>query len=188
MFPFILFQAVNLVNGDQKTFSFDASGFVGDIGFAVVETTDDDAILSRMDELLPEMVACKKEKGLSCIFLAVVNIVKLHSHLLLCGPTETALAKAAFDGKILKDGKLMDLGGRVSRKKDYIPVITKVIKNGWERPKSLARGPSDIGLDLLGELEVDPNDPHGNITRRGSVLDKKGDKNIIDAEDESLTI
>ncbi len=29
-----------LVNGDQKTFSFEASGFSGDIGFAVVETTD----------------------------------------------------------------------------------------------------------------------------------------------------
>ena len=29
-----------LVNGDQKTFSFEASGFNGDIGFAVVETTD----------------------------------------------------------------------------------------------------------------------------------------------------
>ena len=29
-----------LVNGDSKTFSFEASGFNGDIGFAVVETTD----------------------------------------------------------------------------------------------------------------------------------------------------
>ena len=167
--------AVNLVNGDQKTFSFEASGFTGDIGFAVVETTDDDAILNRVDELLPEMVACKKEKGLSCIFLAVVNIVKLHSHLLLCGPTETALASSAFGGDILSDGLLMDLGKRVSRKKDYIPVITKVIKEGWKRPENLGRGLSNVDIAELGTLEVDPTDPHGNIMRRGSVLQEPKD-------------
>lgn len=163
--------AVNLVNGDQKTFSYDASGFSGDIGFAVVETTDDDAILSRVEELLPEMVACKREKGLQCVFLAVVNIVKLHSHLLLCGPTETALATSAFGGAI--SGNLMDLGGRVSRKKDYIPSITKTIKDGWKRPENLGRGPSTVDIADLGRLEVDPNDPHGNVKRNGSKLEKK---------------
>lgn len=157
----------------QKTFTFEASGFNGEIGFAVVETTDDDAILSRVDELLPELVACKKEKGLSCIFLAVVNIVKLHSKLLLCGPTERALAQATFgDGTMITDS-LMDLGGRVSRKKDYIPVMTKTINGGWERPQHLGRGPSTIALASLGTLGVDPNDPHGNVIRRGSTLDQK---------------
>ena len=47
-----------------------------DIGFAVVETTDDAVIIDRLDELLPEIVACKKEKELSALFLAVVNIVR----------------------------------------------------------------------------------------------------------------
>mmetsp|Transcript_34794 Transcript_34794/g.70383 ORF Transcript_34794/g.70383 Transcript_34794/m.70383 type:complete len:321 (+) Transcript_34794:911-1873(+) len=160
-----------LVNGDQKTFSFDGAGFHGDIGFAVVETTDDDAILNRIDELLPEMVACKKEKDLSCIFLAVVNIVKLHSHLLLCGPTEHALASKSFGGDVTMDGALMDLGGRVSRKKDYIPVITQVIKDGWKKPMNLGRGLSMVDVTQLGKLEVDPNDPHANVKRIGSVLD-----------------
>ena len=177
-----------LVNGDQKTFSFDASGFQGDIGFAVVETTDDDAILSRVDELLPEMVACKKEKNLQCIFLAVVNIVKLHSNLLLCGPTEHALASKAFGGNVTMDGALMDLGGRVSRKKDYIPTITSVIKDGWSKPENLGRGLSMVDMSQLGKLEVDPNDPHGNVTRVGSVLDSpeiKGKKTCESADKES---
>lgn len=160
-----------LVNGDQKTFSFDAAGFKGDVGFAVVETTDDDAILNRIDELLPEMVACKKEKNLSCIFLAVVNIIKLHSHLLICGPTELALAEKAFGGNVTMDGALIYLGGRVSRKKDYIPVLTKVIKDGWKKPANIARGLSMVDVTQLGKLEVDPNDPHGNVKRIGSVLD-----------------
>eukprot|EP00980_Cylindrotheca_fusiformis_P017055 scaffold5234_cov131-Cylindrotheca_fusiformis.AAC.2 len=166
--------AVNLVNGDQKTFSFNEEQFQGEIGFAVVETTDDDAILNRIDELLPELVACKREKGLQAIFLAVVNIVQLHSKLLLCGPTERALAQAAFtDGTILNGsggdgGTLMDLKSRVSRKKDYIPVLTRTIKNGWKRP--LDRGLSTVDISELGALQVDPNDPHGKITRVGCKL------------------
>ena len=182
--------AVALVNGDQKGFSFDDKGFSGDIGFAVVETTDDEAILSRLEELLPEMVACKKEKNLSMLFLAVVNIVQLKSCLLLCGPSETALAKDAFGGVISEKGTLMDLGKRVSRKKDFIPVITKAIKNGWSKPKDLKRGLSTVGLDQLGHLEVDPNDPHGNIVRIGSTLASPERKTeIIDlATDETLVI
>ena len=163
--------AVGLVNGDQKSFSFDMpnGGFSGELGFAVVETTDDQVIMDRIDELLPELVACKKEKGLSVIFLAIVNIVKLHSHLLLCGPTEQCLAEAAFpDGKMTnEEGTLMDLGKRVSRKKDFIPAITSVIKNGWTKPKDLHRGPSaTVELKDLGTLEVDPNDPYGKVERK----------------------
>lgn len=186
--------AVNLVNGDQKSFAFDASGFKGDIGFAVVETTDDDAILSRIEELLPEMVACKKEKGLSCLFLAVVNIVKLHSNLLLCGPTEYALAGSAFGGSVSHDGALMDLGGRVSRKKDFIPVLTKTIKDGWTRPSNLGRGMSVVDVSQLGKLSVDPNDPHGNVTRVSSkAVESTATPNATeeekkDAEDEPITV
>lgn len=123
--------ANGLVNGDQKSFSFQAGSFSGEVGFAVVETTNDKVILDRLDELLPEMVKCEQERGYKCLFLAIVNIVELHSKLLLCGPAEKALAQAAFDGTITNDGRLMDLGKRVSRKKDFIPAITSTIKNGW---------------------------------------------------------
>eukprot|EP00566_Odontella_aurita_P012298 CAMPEP_0113582486 /NCGR_PEP_ID=MMETSP0015_2-20120614/31945_1 /TAXON_ID=2838 /ORGANISM="Odontella" /LENGTH=485 /DNA_ID=CAMNT_0000487171 /DNA_START=177 /DNA_END=1634 /DNA_ORIENTATION=- /assembly_acc=CAM_ASM_000160 len=162
--------AVDLVNGDQKSFSFAASGFKGEVGFGVVETTDDDIIMDRASELLPEMVACKKEKSYDCLFLAVVNIVKLHSKLLICGPTELALAKDAFGGGLMEDCTVMDLGGRVSRKKDYIPVLTKTINEGWEKPKGLTRGPSIVDLGKLGRLEKDPEDPFGRVKRTGSVL------------------
>lgn len=129
-----------LVNGDQKSFSFKTTVFEGTIGFAVVETTDDDVILSRSSELLLALAECKESKGLTCLFLAVVNIVLLRSQLLLCGPVETSLAEASFSsGKLLADGSgnapsLMDLGGLVSRKKDYIPAVTKAIKMGWSIP------------------------------------------------------
>eukprot|EP00569_Conticribra_weissflogii_P007499 CAMPEP_0171344890 /NCGR_PEP_ID=MMETSP0878-20121228/20397_1 /TAXON_ID=67004 /ORGANISM="Thalassiosira weissflogii, Strain CCMP1336" /LENGTH=487 /DNA_ID=CAMNT_0011848183 /DNA_START=87 /DNA_END=1550 /DNA_ORIENTATION=- len=165
--------AHGLVHGDQKSFSFKTDNFVGDVGFAVVETTDDEVIIDRLDELLPEIVACKKEKELSALFLAVVNIVELKGTLLICGPTELSLAKAAFgeNCKITNDGAMMDLGKRVSRKKDYIPEITKAIKNGWEKP--IHRGASTVDLKELGHLEVDPLDPYQRVVRKGSKLEPK---------------
>lgn len=124
--------AHGLVNGDQKSFSFASGSFTGEVGFAVIETTDDQIILDRLPELLPELEKCKKERGYECLFLAIVNIVKLHSKLLLCGPKERSLALAAFGGELLNEEKtLMDLGGRVSRKKDFIPSVTSTIKKGW---------------------------------------------------------
>ena len=160
-----------LVNGDQKTFSFSTPDFTGDIGFAVVETTDDDVILQKVDKLIPEMVACKKEKGLQMLFLAIVNIVKLRSSLLLCGPTEKSLAVASFGGEITHHDRLMDLGERVSRKKEFIPVITKVINGGWKASQNLKRGLSAVELNAFGHLEVDVNDPYGNAERVGACID-----------------
>lgn len=160
-----------LVNGDQKSFSFHTSVFSGDIGFAVVETTDDDIILQKFDKLIPEMVACKKEKGLRMLFLAIVNIVKLHSNLLLCGPTEKALAIAAFGGEISHHDHIMDLGNLVSRKKEFLPVITKTINSGWKAPENLKRGLSANELESFGHLEVDITDPYANAERVGASFD-----------------
>ena len=162
--------AHGMVNGDQKSFSFKTEKFQGDVGFAVVETTDDAVIIDRLDELLPEIVACKKEKEVSALFLAVVNIVSLKGTLLLCGPTELSLAKVAFpDCTITNEtSTIMDLGKRVSRKKDYIPAITQAIKSGWSKP--MTRGKSTVDIASLGKLEVDPLDPHQRVVRRGSVL------------------
>lgn len=85
-----------LVNGDQKVFTYKTDSFEGSVGFAVIETTDDDVIMSRAAELLVSIAADKEKKGLSVLFLAVVNIVSLRSNLLLCGPDEHSLAQAAF--------------------------------------------------------------------------------------------
>lgn len=161
--------AHGLVNGDQKSFSFKTGTFEGDVGFAVVETTDDAVIIDRLEELLPEIVSCKKEKELSALFLAVVNIVSLKGTLVLCGPSELSLAQAAFTDCTMNETlTLMDLGKRVSRKKDYIPAITQAIKSGWTKPMN--RGQSTVDIASLGKLEVDPLDPYQRVRRRGSVL------------------
>lgn len=120
-----------LCNGDQKVFSFKTSVFDGSIGFAVIETTDDDVIMNRSAELLVALSEDKQKKGLTVLFLAVVNIVLLRTNLLICGDTERSLAVASFaNGKMVSDF-VMDLGGLVSRKKDFIPAVTAAVKKGW---------------------------------------------------------
>jgi len=128
--------AAQLVTGDQKSFSFKTDVFSGVIGFAVIETTDDDVIMQRKSELLMALKADKASKNLDGLFLAVVNIVKLKSQLLVCGDLEKELAIAAFkeEGYVHPadaDPAVLDMGGLVSRKKDYIPPLTKAIKLGF---------------------------------------------------------
>ncbi len=89
----------------------------------MVETTDDDVIMSRKSELLAELKASKAGQKLDVLFLAVVNIVAMRSKLLMCGATEEALANLAFGGP--HSACVMDMGARVSRKKEFIPPLTR---------------------------------------------------------------
>ena len=50
---------------------------------SVIETTDDDVILSRTPEIITALGEDKAKKELDVLFLAVVNIVELKSNLLL---------------------------------------------------------------------------------------------------------
>jgi inorganic pyrophosphatase/exopolyphosphatase len=92
---------------------------------------------------LGAMKVHKQENNMDIFFLAVVNIVALHSNMLILGPDELNLCQTAFpatDGTVqtAEDG-LYYMGGRVSRKKDYVPFITKTInKGGWVMPSSKA--------------------------------------------------
>ena len=99
-----------------------------------METTDDEVILSRREELIIELVKQRMAKSIDVLFFAVVNIVSLKSTLLLCGDNERTLATVAFtQGKMDANDQpfSMDLGSLVSRKKDFIPAVTKAVKNGW---------------------------------------------------------
>ena len=62
----------------------------------------------------------------------------------------------------------MDLGDRVSRKKEFVPPLTAaVVKGGWTMPADAAA--ADEAADA-SVLVVDPNDPHGRVVRRPSML------------------
>ena len=120
--------------GDHKVFEYKPKGkksFL--VGFGVVECVGDAPreLFDRREGLVYELVLGKssipegqaqKARGpLKYSFFAIVDIVRLSSRILLCGPAETEVAKLAWpDGVLSTDGLSMDVGGRVSRKKDFI--------------------------------------------------------------------
>ena len=76
------------------------------------------------------------------------------------------------NGPTTGDGAHMDLGGRVSRKKDFIPPLTASMKSfdiaGVDAPKLAAvqEGADDEAPAAdLGQLTIDPSDPHARIVR-----------------------
>mmetsp|Transcript_14028 Transcript_14028/g.14642 ORF Transcript_14028/g.14642 Transcript_14028/m.14642 type:complete len:425 (-) Transcript_14028:192-1466(-) len=130
--------AEQLCNGDMKVFTYQTDKFRGGIGFAVIETTDDGVILARKDELINALYLSKQENSLPLLYLAVVNIVSLKSILIVIGKDEESLTLAAFPPNNetgigpTDDPTLYNLGGLVSRKKDFVPAISRAInKGGW---------------------------------------------------------
>ena len=156
--------ANQLANGDCKTFGIDGGGGASlQVGFGVIETTDDDVILARRDELLVELRSLRREKQIDVLFLAVVNIVELRSKLLCAGPAEQSLAATAFGGETSHDGTVMDLGALVSRKKEFVPPLTTAVaKEGWQMPTDAAHAAEERESVLM----VDPNDPYGRVVRQ----------------------
>ena len=69
--------------------------------FSVVETTDPKTMLGRVAELVPEIVAVRTEMSaasappIDAMFLAIVDIVELQTHLVVAGERERSLATAA---------------------------------------------------------------------------------------------
>ena len=135
----------------------------------MVETTDDAVIMDRKSELIPELALSKKEKGLDFLFLAVVNIVVMRSNLLMCDLPELELAKLTFGGEITSTG-VMDLGSRVSRKKQFVPPMTASIGSfTMPTPRNTASSNDLASLasppPKCTEFMIDPKDPHGKIQR-----------------------
>jgi inorganic pyrophosphatase/exopolyphosphatase len=131
-----------LVNGDAKKFKFaDAvdSNKIHTVGYGVIETTDAASSMARIDDLIPEMQAAREDDKMAAMLLAVVDIVNLTSMLILCGPAETSLALKAYGGDLEQDGKVLPLKGKVSRKKDFIPPLTRAFEEGWHPPVAKAK-------------------------------------------------
>ena len=72
------------------------------------------------------------------MLLAVVDIVNMSSVLFIAGQSEASLAIAAYGGAVDRGGRTFELKGLVSRKKDFIPPLTRAFKEGW-KPHSKIR-------------------------------------------------
>ena len=132
--------AFALVHGDMKLFKFDSvEGEKYSIGYSVIETTDAESSLDRADEIIAEMNTARQDGNLTAMLLAVVDIVKLNSEVIICGPVEESLAVTAYGGT--PSGNSLSLPGCVSRKLDFIPPLARAIKqDGWTPPPNPTMG------------------------------------------------
>ena len=115
-----------IVLGDHKVYQYvrDGGGTPFKVGFGVVECVGEapTRLLERKRGLLAEITALKSKdcKDLTFSFLAIVNVEKLTSVLLIPSEAEGEVARRAFKGEINFDGTVMNMGNRVSRKLDFI--------------------------------------------------------------------
>lgn len=111
-----------IVRNDYKIFDFSQKLFLDQL-----ETVEQDAILAeKKDSLLKAMASVKEAEGADLIMVAVTDILKVNTKLLLLGDAEIAAAEQAFGGKAVDN--VLDIGAKMSRKKEIVPPLEKVLK------------------------------------------------------------
>ena len=110
-----------LLNMDMKIFEIDGAK----IGVAQVNTVNEAEVLERKEKLLAEIDNIIAKEGLKFFMLAITNILTNDSAALISGDGNDVVEKA-FGEKV--DSNLVTLKGVVSRKKQIIPPLTKVIQ------------------------------------------------------------
>jgi len=110
-----------IVKNDYKVFEFAKKTFIGQI-----ETVEQEEIINnRKAELLAAMEQVKAAEKVDLLFLAITDILKINTKLLLPGDTEAQVAQKAFGGTAVDS--VLDIGEKLSRKKDIAPPIEKVV-------------------------------------------------------------
>ncbi len=110
-----------IVKNDVKVYEFAKKTFIGQI-----ETVEQEEVIkNRRAELLTAMAAVKKSEAVDLLFLAVTDILGVNTKLLLLEGEETAIAEKAFGGKASEN--VLDIGPKMSRKKDIAPPIERAL-------------------------------------------------------------
>lgn len=113
--------AHDILSTDAKDFEFGNKIYK----IAVLETTTPDQALGKRSELETEMKKMKEEGSLAGMFFFVVDILNSNAVLMTTGEEETIIAEKAFG--ITNEAGLLTLPGIVSRKKQIVPAIEKVV-------------------------------------------------------------
>lgn len=113
-----------VTTSDYKSFTIHGIHF----GFGVCETTNPEQILVQKDELVKVLKKIKREQEVSLMFFVVVDVVNLQSKMIIIGQDEDRVIKAALPGTMIEPN-ILDMGGLVSRKKDFIPPLSRFFRS-----------------------------------------------------------
>lgn len=145
-FAFSLFQAKSNFTGipiseiillDHKTYEMNNTI----VAVGTQETVEPEFVLDNLDEYIEELLAYQAAEGFAEQFYTVVSILEQTAFLVITGPRELAIAQEVFGGELSFDDRIMDLGGRTSRKLTIVPPLQEYYGTG-----------NDDGIGLEEEL------------------------------------
>lgn len=111
-----------IIQNDYKIYEFTQKTFISQL-----ETVEQESLIAKKDQLLVAMDKVKEQQEVKLLFVAVTDVLKTNTKLLLAGEKEIAIAEAAFGGTAIDH--ILDIGSKMSRKKEIAPVIEEILKN-----------------------------------------------------------
>lgn len=117
-----------IIKNDYKVFEFaNSQGGITKTMIDQLETVEQDVVVSQKKaSLLQAMAAVKAELGADLLFVAITDILKVNTKILILGDAEKAIAKKAFGGTTVDN--VLDIGPKMSRKKEIAPAIENALK------------------------------------------------------------
>lgn len=109
----------DVIQYDYKIFEVNGVKF----GAGSLETTNPDYALGRKQEILEGLEALKQEQKLEFIMLSIVDILNEKNTTIVLSGNDSAVLESVFWGTV--ENNLIDLGNRLSRKKQIIPQLTE---------------------------------------------------------------
>jgi len=112
-----------IVTNDYKLFNFSGKKvFINQL-----ETVAQEKMLNtKKTDLLKALEITKKNQAVDLAFMAVSDVLKINTKLLILSDEEKTIAESAFKG--LVKNNLLDIGKKLSRKKQIAPAIEKALK------------------------------------------------------------
>lgn len=112
-----------VVLNDYKIFDFSGKKVL----IGQTETVEQDLLLNeRKAGLISALQLIKEREGVDYIILAITDILKINTKLLINGEDEVQLTQKSFGGIVQEN--VLDIGPKMSRKKDIAPVIENALK------------------------------------------------------------
>lgn len=91
-----------------------------------IETVEQEALITdRKQGILSVLQSIKEREKVDFIILAITDILKINTKLLVSGVGESDLIQKAFGGTVVDN--ILDIGPKMSRKKDIAPAIEKAL-------------------------------------------------------------
>lgn len=110
-----------IVRNDSKVFDFAKKTFIDQL-----ETVEQEFIVTnKKADLLKAMQQVKMQENVELLFVAITDILNVNTKLLILGEAEALVAEKAFGGEALDN--ILDIGPKMSRKKDIAPAIEKAL-------------------------------------------------------------